>query len=136
MLFAYALSGEGLLTAEAIQELRSVAEDLARENLPAGDQLGFFWEGLQPGTVADGTFLRGYQHIADREEALWVVQTLRRLSERFPQYGIYLSGWGDLPMTQLRAGRFELFADTYDTALALLAHHHSASLRPKTRSRS
>lgn len=129
MLFAYALSGETTLTAEAIQELRQVAEGLAQENMPAGESLDFVWDSLVPGTQAEGVFLRGYQQVRQRAQALWVVHTLRRLSQRFPQYRVILSGWADLPMTEITGGEFALFGDTYDRALAALAADNIQGLR-------
>lgn len=129
MLFAYALSGDTTLTAESIQELRQVAEGLAAENLPADDELGFVWDSLIPGTEAEGVFLRGYQQVRNRTQALWVIHTLRRLSQRFPQYRVMLSGWGDLPMTEVVAGEFELFAESYDRALATLAADNIQAIR-------
>ena len=134
MLFAYALSGETTLTAEAIQELRHVAEGLAAENLPAGEALGFTWDTLVPGTQAEGVFLRGYQQVNTRPQALWLIHCLRRLSQRFPAYRLYLSGWRDLPMTELAAGEFLLFGDTYGHALAGLAAEHTEPLRRHLRS--
>jgi hypothetical protein len=133
MLFAYALSAETTLNAETIAELRQVASDLAAENLPAGETLDFVWDALIPGTVAEGVFLRGYQQVRNRTQALWVIHTLRRLSCRFPQYRVVLSGWGDLMMTEIEAGEFSLFADAYEIALAGLAHANTQPL-PKLRS--
>jgi hypothetical protein len=129
MLFAYALSGETTLTAEAIQELRQVAEGLAQENLPAGETLDFVWDTLVPGTQTEGVFLRGYQQVRQRTQALWVVHTLRRLSQRFPQYRVILSGWADLPMSEIQAGEFALFGETYDRALATLAADNTQAIR-------
>lgn len=129
MLFAYALSGETMLSAEAIAELRQVAFDLAQENLPAGSTLDFVWDSLIPGTQADGVFLRGYQQVRTRTQALWLIHTLRRLSERFPHYRVVLSGWADLPMTEIARGEFELFADAYERALATLAADNTQAIR-------
>jgi hypothetical protein len=128
MLFAYAISGDATLTPALIDELRDVATHLAEENLPCVVTLGFDWASLQPGPV-EGTFLRGYQRVADRTDALYLVQCLRRLSQRFPRFSFYLSGAGDLPMTQLQAGRFELFAETYDRALRAFEAAHAHPLR-------
>jgi hypothetical protein len=134
MLFAYALSGETTLSAEAISELRQVAEGLAQENLPAGETLDFVWDSLAPGTRTEGVFLRGYQQVRNRTQALWLIHTLRRLSCRFPQYRVMLSGWGDLMMTEVVAGEFELFADAYEVALAGLAHANTQPIRRHIRS--
>ena len=134
MLIAYAISGDTTLTHEAIAELRDVAEGLCRENLPAELTLGFDWESLVPGARVEGTFLRGYQHVANRSEALYVVQCLRRLSERFPDYSFYLSGTGELPMTQLKGGEFELFAETYERALATFRTSQTQGWRRGVRS--
>ncbi|MNS22553.1 hypothetical protein D3C72_543500 [compost metagenome] len=134
MLFAYALSGDTTLTGEAIHELRQVADDLAAENLPAGETLGFVWDALTPGTQAEGVFLRGYQQVRNRTQALWLINTLRRLSQRFPQYRVVLSGWGDLPMTEVVAGEFELFATAYDRALAALAADNTQGFRGRVSS--
>jgi hypothetical protein len=129
MLFAYAVSGNLTLTNAVIAELQAVADHLAHEYCPQSAGLGFVWGALVPGDTVNGSFLRGYDQVEDRTQALWLVQALRRFSERFPALTIYLSGWGELPMTQLKAGQFELFADTYDTALAVLGHTHGAPMR-------
>lgn len=129
MLFAYALSGDTTLSAEAISELRQVAEGLAQEHLPAGETLDFVWDALIPGTQAEGVFLRGYQQVRGRTQALWLIHTLRRLSVRFPSYRVVLSGWADLPMTELVAGDFEIFADSYERALATLTADHAQDVR-------
>ena len=129
MLFAYALSGDTLLSAEVIAELRAVASGLAQENLPPGETLEFVWDSLVPGTQADGVFLRGYQQVRSRGQALWLIHTLRRLSQRFPQYRVMLSGWADLPMTEIASGEFALFGDAYERALAALAADHTQAIR-------
>lgn len=116
MLFAYAISGDTLLSTEALDELRAAAAHIESEHMPSGS-FGFDWESLAPETRVEGTFLRGYQHVGTRTETLEVALALQALSARFPQYMIYMSGAGDLPMTQLVAGEFELFAETYERAL-------------------
>lgn len=117
MLFAYAISGDTLLSAEALDELRSAAAHIESEHMPSGS-FGFDWESLAPESRVSGTFLRGYQHVGSREEALEVALALQALSARFPQFMIYMSGAAGLPMTQLVGGAFELFAETYETALS------------------
>jgi hypothetical protein len=40
-----------------------------------------------------------------------------------------LSGWGDLPMTEMVAGEFALFGSAYDRALAALAADNTQNFR-------
>lgn len=129
MLFAYAVSGDTTLTASDIRALSAAIETIRLEHLPATLNLGLDTHTLVPGTRVEGVFLRGYEQIVTQGEAMWMVQALRTLSARFPQYGIFLSGWGELPMTELRAGAFAMFAETYERSLGEFAAAQNTMLR-------
>lgn len=131
MLFAYAVSGDTTLTASDIRDLSLAIDEIRRAHLPTEMTLGLDAHTLVPGTRVDGVFMRGYQQLVTKGEAMWLVNGLRQLSRQFPAYTIYLSGWGELPMTELRAGEFTMFADTYERAHAEFAAAHSALLRRK-----
>jgi hypothetical protein len=115
MLLAFSISGETTLDAAMVRELRRTAEALAITLLPQSD-LGIDWSALKEGPV-EGSFLRGYKPLFERTAALNFVNYLKQLSVKLPQYAFYLSGWGDLPLTQLKAGEFEIFAAVYERAL-------------------
>ena len=118
MLLAYSLSATGTLTAETLAALKAYEVQAAAEAFKgyfAG--LALRWDDVEPGEV-DGAFVRGYAQVGDRDRAVATVDALRRLSREFPGVAVLVSGWGDLPPTTIRAGAFELFADTYDAALA------------------
>lgn len=117
MLLAYSLTADGLLTAETIDAIRRTEEALGAELLGTPD-LALGWHHVAPGPV-EGTFVRGYAHTASRGRALALIEALRRLSREFPGVAVLVSGWGDLPMTTIRAGEFEMFADVYVRALKL-----------------
>lgn len=133
MLFAYAVSGDTTLTAADIRELSLAVDTLRVEHLPSTVPMSLDPQTLVPGTRIEGVFLRGYDQVVTRGEALWLVNALRTLSARFPQYTIYLSGWGELPMTELRAGEFTMFAETYTRALTEFAATQTAMLHRKAR---
>lgn len=128
MLFAYTISGEMTLANEIIDELHQAVEAVERE-YPACGALPFDWDCLVPDSEVEGTFLRGYRHVESREATLSIVEGLRQLSAKLPACTIYLSGGLDLPMTQIEDGEFELFAETYESALAAHSVEISSSRR-------
>ena len=133
MLFAYAVSGDTTLTAADIRELSQAIATIGEEHLPAELSLGLDTNSLVPGTRVQGVFLRGYEQVFTKGEAMWMVQALRALSARFPTYAIFLSGWGELPMTELRGGEFGMFAETYQRALTEFAVTQRAMGRRQAR---
>lgn len=133
MLFAYAVSGDTTLTPSDIRTLASGLDAIRQEHLPAELGLGLDTNTLVPGTKLDGVFLRGYEQVHTKGEAMWLVNALKLLSARFPQYAIFLSGWGDLPMTEIRGGEFGMFAETYERALREFAAAQAAMVRGQAR---
>lgn len=126
MLFAFAVTADETLSPAALAELGTVATGLAQEYLGPGAVLS--WQQPSAGP-AGSVFWRGALPLEERLQVLWRVAVLRRLSQRFPGLTVMISGWKDLPPTQLRAGEFQLFGDTYEPALEALAQVEIRAVR-------